>query len=69
MDRPSADVSDTSSTFTALTESIPSSYGPSTPLLPPRREMPTVRMRSRYIWTWCDTSSPAFVKTKSLKGI
>ena len=59
----------TSSSFTARIESIPSSYGPSMPELPPRREIPTERMRSRSIVTGWVLIVPALVITKPSNGI
>jgi len=59
----------TSSSFTARIESIPSSYGPSMPELPPRREIPTERIRSRSIVTGWVLIVPALVITKPSNGI
>jgi len=65
----SSGITVTSSSFTARISSIPSSKGPSTPELPPRRDIPTERMRSRSIETGCVLIVPALVITKPSNGI
>jgi len=59
----------TSSSLTARISSIPSSYGPSMPELPPSSDMPTERTRSRSMDTGCVLIVPALVITKASNGI